>query len=66
LEERAGTGKRACLAAELRAELPRLTIFLFEQQRRRKGGKKSLPDFESRNHSHPWTLIRHLTDQLQT
>ena len=43
-----------------------LAIFLFEQQRRRQGGKKSLPDFESRNHSHPGTLIRRFTDQRQT
>lgn len=43
-----------------------LSIFLFQQQRHRKGGKKSLPDFESRNHSHPWALIHHFTDQLQT
>ena len=43
-----------------------LAIFLFQQQRPRQGGKKSLPDFEARNHSHPWTLIRHFTDQLQT
>jgi predicted transposase YbfD/YdcC len=40
-----------------------LAIFLFEQQAKRKGGKKSLPDFQSRNHSHPWPLIRRLTDQ---
>lgn len=43
-----------------------LAIFLLEQQRQRTGGKKSLPDFESRNHSHPWTLIRRFTDQRQT
>jgi len=43
-----------------------LVVCLFEQQRHRKGGKKSLPDFESRNHSHPCTLIHRLTDQLQT
>jgi len=43
-----------------------LAVFLFEQQRQRQGGKKSLPDFESRNHSHPWTLIRRFTDQRQT
>ncbi len=32
-----------------------LAIFLLEQQRQRTGGKKSLPDFESRNPSPPWT-----------
>jgi predicted transposase YbfD/YdcC len=43
-----------------------LAIFLFQQQRHRRGGKKSLPDFEARNRSHPWALIHHFTDQLQT
>ena len=43
-----------------------LSIFLFQRQRHRKGGKQSLPDFESRNHSHPWALIHYFTDQLQT
>jgi hypothetical protein len=43
-----------------------LSIFLLEQQRQRKGAKKSLPDFESRNHSHPWALIHRFTDQPQT
>lgn len=42
-----------------------LAIFLFEQQAKRKGGKKSLPDFQSRNHSRPWGLIRRFTDQQQ-
>ena len=42
-----------------------LSIFLFQHQRHREGGKKSLPDFESRNHSHPWALIHYFTDQLQ-
>ena len=40
-----------------------LSIFLSQHQAKRKGGKKSLPDFESRNHSRPWTLIRRFTDQ---
>jgi predicted transposase YbfD/YdcC len=39
-----------------------LSIFLFEQQRKRKGGKVSLPDLESRNHSHPWALIHRFMD----
>ncbi len=43
-----------------------LSIFLFKQQSERKGGKRSLPDFESRNHSHPWALIHRFTDQPQT
>ncbi len=43
-----------------------LSIFLFQRQRRRKEGKRSLPDFESRNRSHPWALIHYFTDQLQT
>jgi hypothetical protein len=43
-----------------------LSIFLFKQQSERQGGKKSLPDFESRNHSHPWALIHRFTDQPQT
>ena len=43
-----------------------LAIFLFEQQRRRKNGKKSLPDFEMRNRSHPGTLTRMFTDPTQT
>ena len=40
-----------------------LSIFLFKGQARQKWGKKSLPDFESRNRSHPWALIHHFTDQ---
>jgi hypothetical protein len=42
-----------------------LAIFLFEQQRQCRGGKQPLPDFESRNHSHPSVLIRRFTDQQQ-
>lgn len=42
-----------------------LSIFLFQQQRNRKGAKQSLPDFESRNRSHPWALIHRFTDPLQ-
>jgi predicted transposase YbfD/YdcC len=34
-----------------------LAIFLFQQQRKTKRGKVSLPDFESHHHSHPWILI---------
>jgi hypothetical protein len=39
-----------------------LAIFLFQQQRKTRRGKKSLPDFEARNHSHPWTLIHRFMD----
>ncbi|MFI5104409.1 MAG: hypothetical protein ACHP79_05755 [Terriglobales bacterium] len=39
-----------------------LAIFLFEQQRQRKGGKASLPDLESHNHSQPWALIHRFMD----
>ena len=42
-----------------------LAIFLFKRQARQKWGKKSLPDFQSRNLSHPWALIHHFTDQQQ-
>ena len=43
-----------------------LAIFLFQQQRQHKAGRKSLPDFQSRNHSHPWALIRWFTEQKET
>ena len=39
-----------------------LAIFLFEQQRQRKDSKASLPDLESHNHSHPWSLIHRFMD----
>jgi len=42
-----------------------LAIFLFQQQRKSRNAKKSLPDFQSRVHSHPWALIHRLTDQQQ-
>ena len=35
-----------------------LAIFLHEQQRHKRGGKKSLPDFERRVCRHPGGLIR--------
>jgi predicted transposase YbfD/YdcC len=35
-----------------------LSIFLFELQRPGRQAKKSLPDFEKRNHRRPGTLIR--------
>ncbi len=42
-----------------------LAIFLFKRQAKGKSGKNSLPDFQSRNHSHPWALIRRFIDQQQ-
>ena len=42
-----------------------LAIFLFEQQGKLKGAKASLPDLESRNHSHPWALIHRFMDPPQ-
>lgn len=38
-----------------------LAIFLFKAQSQRKGGKKSLPDFERHFHRKPWGLIRRFT-----
>jgi len=38
-----------------------LAIFLFKAQSKRKGGKKSLPDFQSHIHRQPGGLIRRLT-----
>jgi len=43
-----------------------VSIFLFQHQRRRKDGKKSLPDFESHHHAHPGAMAHHFTDQLHT
>ena len=39
-----------------------LSIFLLQQQRNVRGGKESLPDFESHYHSHPWALIHRFMD----
>jgi len=38
-----------------------LAIFLFKRQSKRKGGEKSLPDFERHVHRKPWGLIRRFT-----
>ena len=38
-----------------------LAIFLFQQQARNKGGKTSLPDFQSHVHRKPWGLICRFT-----
>ena len=40
-----------------------LSIFLFKTQSKRRGGKKSLPDFERHIHSKPWGLIRRFTER---
>jgi predicted transposase YbfD/YdcC len=40
-----------------------LAIFLFMRQANAKGGKKSLPDFESHVHRKPWGIIRRLTQR---
>jgi len=40
-----------------------LAIFLFKQQEGKKGGKKSLPDFERHVHRRPWGVIRHFTER---
>ncbi len=43
-----------------------LAIFLFQRQRGRKNGRKSLPDFQTRNQASPWEYIRRFTGQKQT
>jgi predicted transposase YbfD/YdcC len=40
-----------------------LAIFLFKQQSRGKGSKKTLPDFERHVHRKPWGLIRRFTQR---
>ena len=40
-----------------------LAIFLFKQQEGKKGGKKSLPDFECQVHRKPWRLICQFTQR---
>lgn len=40
-----------------------LAIFLYERQRSRRDGKRSLPDWQRKNHRHPTPLINLLTDQ---
>jgi predicted transposase YbfD/YdcC len=40
-----------------------LAIFLFKRQSKGKGGKKSLPDFESHVHRKPWGTIRRFTQR---
>jgi predicted transposase YbfD/YdcC len=39
-----------------------LAIYLYEAQRRRRGGKRSLPDYERHVHRHPRGLIRRFLD----
>lgn len=38
-----------------------LAIFLFKRQSKLKGGKQSLPDYQSHIHRKPWGLIRRFT-----
>jgi len=40
-----------------------LAIFLFKQQEGKKGGKKSLPDFERHVHRKPWGIIVRFTQR---
>jgi predicted transposase YbfD/YdcC len=40
-----------------------LSIFLFMRQAKRKGGKKSLPDFEAHVHRKPWGILRRFTQR---
>jgi len=40
-----------------------LAIFLFKRQAQSKGGKKSLPDFQSHVHRKPWGLICRFTQR---
>ncbi len=40
-----------------------LAIFLFKQQEGKKGGKKSLPDFEHHVHRKPWGVICRFTQR---
>lgn len=38
-----------------------MAIFLYEHQRKKRNGKRSLPDWQSKNHRNPNPLIRLLT-----
>lgn len=40
-----------------------LAIFLFKMQSKRRGGKRSLPDFEAHVHRHPGGLIHRFTQR---
>ena len=40
-----------------------LAIFSFKQQEGKKGGKKSLPDFERQVHRKPWAIICRFTQR---
>lgn len=39
-----------------------LAIYLYEAQRRQRGGKQSLPDYERHVHRHPQGLLRRFLD----
>lgn len=58
-EDRCGT-RRPRRARHL-ALFRSLAIFLFEQQRHRRGGRKSLPRFEKHVHRHPRGLLERFT-----
>ena len=54
---------RDTIAARNLSLLRSLAIFLFQRQSERKGGKKSLPDFEAHVHRKPWGIIRRFTQR---
>lgn len=54
---------RDTLAARNLSLFRSLAIFLFQQQAGKKGGKKSLPDFERHVHRQPWGLICRFTQR---
>jgi predicted transposase YbfD/YdcC len=52
---------RHTIAARNLSLMRSLAIFLFEHQRGKREGKKSLPDWQRKNHRHPSPLLAHLT-----
>ena len=48
---------RDTVAARNLSLMRSLAIFLYERQRGRRGGKRSLPDWQSKNHRNPNPLI---------
>lgn len=53
------------VAARNLSLLRSLAIFLFKQQEGKKGGKKSLPDFERQVNRKPWAIICRFTQRRQ-
>lgn len=49
---------RHCTTARNLSLMRSLAVFLYERQRGRPGGKRSLPDWQSSNHRHPKSLIQ--------